>query len=57
MQKEELKILKTILKINNINNIESIRQLKNYSTARYYTIPKLEKLLSEIIIEGGFSTQ
>lgn len=53
MQKEELKILKTILKI---NNIESIRQLKNYSTARYYTTPKLEKLLSEIIIEGGFST-
>ena len=54
MQKEELKLLKKILRI---NNIENIRELKNYSTASYYTIPKLEKLLSEIIIEGGFSTQ
>ena len=48
------KLLKKILRI---NNIENIRELKNYSTASYYTIPKLEKLLSEIIIEGGFSTQ
>lgn len=34
--------------------IYMIFEIRNYSTARYYTIPKLEKLLSELIIKGNF---
>ena len=60
MNKEEWKLINKILRVNHLDSIGALKELKNYynsvrrkwkiSVTQKYTLPKIEKLLVEMIL-------
>jgi len=60
MRKEEWKLINKILRVNHLDSLGALRELKNYyssirkkwrmSVTQIYTLPKIEKLIVEVIL-------